>query len=597
MVKTTVGIVGNGTVGQATALLQCNDISVIIYDIQPEKCVPENTTLEEVAKCEWVFICLPTPIGFHGSCQTDYIKEVIASLREYNTQAHLVIRSTVPPGVCRSFGVHSMPEFLREEHWESDFRDQTDWVVGVNDHLPSAQAFKTALQELLTSAKEAECIKGDQIDFLKAEEAELVKYARNAFLCTKVSFFNEIENFSKRLGVDFDSVRQAVCKDSRIGDSHSQVPGPDGKRGFAGKCLMKDLSALCLSMESYGVAPIMLRPVLGRNIRKDRPNGDWMKPAKPIRLSKTALEKQPIGQLRSLCAQRGINIRDCVEKSDLIEKIVQFDKNQEEHQKKQEEANTPRPAALPIQMAPPTDYPGQPTGGPRRVDPRTGFIPPNTTSRPIPQFSNEAESKTKEGEGESTSNGEAQDTPNTQEVTTRDTTSASEVNDEPSTAPVPQPQQQGVQPQQPQQQGFPVQQQQGFPVQQQQGFPVQQQQGFPVQQQRQQGFPVQQQQGFPVQQQRQQGFPVQQQQGFPVQQQQGFPVQQQRQQGFPVQQQQGFPVQQQRQQGFPMQQQRQQGFPVQQMGVPQAGFPAQTRPAQGANQTFNFSGGVQPAYR
>jgi hypothetical protein len=46
-----------------------------------------------------------------------------------------------------------------------------------------------------------------------------------------------------------------------------------------------------------------------------------------------------------------------------------------------------------------------------------------------------------------------------------------------------------------------------------------------------------------------------------------------------------------------MQQQRQQGFPVQQMGVPQAGFPAQTRPAQGANQTFNFSGGVQPAYR
>jgi hypothetical protein len=473
-----------------------------------------------------------------------------------------------------------MPEFIREEHWESDFRDQTDWVVGVNDHLPSAQAFKTALQELLTSAKDGECIKGDQIDFLKVEEAELVKYARNAFLCTKVSFFNEIENFSRRLGVDFDSVRQAVCKDSRIGDSHSQVPGPDGERGFAGKCLMKDLSALCLSMESYGVAPIMLRPVLGRNIRKDRPNGDWMKPPKPIRLSKTALEKQPIGQLRSLCAQRGINIRDCVEKSDLIEKIVQFDKNQEEHQKKQEEANTPRPAALPIQMAPPTDYPGQPTGGPRRVDPRTGFIPPNTTSRAMPQFSAEAESKNNEGEGESTSNGEAKDSPgvNNQEAHP----DVNGANGDLPTPPVPQ--QQGVPMQQPfqgqQQQGVPM--QQPFQGQQQQGVPMQQpQQGFPVQQQRQQGFPVQQQrqQGFPVQQQRQQGFPMQQQR------QQGFPVQQQRQQGFPVQ------------QGFPMQQQRQQGFPVQQMGVPQAGFPAQTRPAQGANQTFNFSGGVQPAYR
>ena len=185
-----------------------------------------------------------------------------------------------------------MPEFLREDHWESDFREQTDWVVGVNDHLPSAQAFQTALQELLTRAKDSGVIKGDNISFLKAEEAELVKYTRNAFLSTKVSFFNEIENFCTRLGVEFESVRKAVCQDSRIGDSHSHVPGPDGERGFAGKCLMKDLSAMCLSMESYGIAPVMLRPVLGRNIRRDRPNGDWMKPQKPIRLSKTALESQ-----------------------------------------------------------------------------------------------------------------------------------------------------------------------------------------------------------------------------------------------------------------------------------------------------------------
>ena len=549
MTKTTVGIVGNGTVGQATALLQGEEISVSIYDILPEKCVPEGTTLEQIAACDWVFVCLPTPIGFHGSCHTDFVKEVIASLREYNTQAHLVVRSTVPPGACRSFGVHHMPEFLREDHWESDFRDQNNWVVGVNDHLPSAQAFKKALQELFTRAKDSGVVKHDQLSFVKVEESELVKYARNAFLCTKVSFFNEMEGFCNRLGLDFESVRKNVCCDSRIGDSHSYVPGPDGERGFAGKCLMKDLSGLCLSMESYGVAPVMLRPILGRNIRKDRPKGDWMKPQKPIRLSKEALEKQPIGQLRSLCGQRGINTRNCVEKNDLIEKIVQFDDAQEEREKQQREAETPRPAALPIQMAPPPDYPGHPTGGPRRVDPRSGFIPPNTTSRAMPQYSS---GETKEGE----TDGAGGDTNGTSE--------------EPEAAP-------------PQQDPSTPQQQQGFPMQQ------PQQQGFPMQQ-------PQQQQGVPMQQPQQQGFPMQQPQ------QQGFPMQQPQQQGFPMQQpqQQGFPRQQPQQQGFPRQQPQQQGFPRPQRGPVQQGFPgfpAQSRPAQGANQTFNFSGGVQPVYR
>ena len=74
----------------------------------------------------------------------------------------------------------------------------------------------------------------------------MVKYITNAFLATKVSFSNEMYELCKKLEIDYDKVIEYSKQDVRLGNSHWQVPGPDGDFGFGGHCLPKDLNALIL---------------------------------------------------------------------------------------------------------------------------------------------------------------------------------------------------------------------------------------------------------------------------------------------------------------------------------------------------------------
>lgn len=83
-----------------------------------------------------------------------------------------------------------------------------------------------------------------KINVVKPQEAIAIKYFRNAFLATKVSFFNEICDFCDEYGINFGQVRAGIAADKRIGDSHSYVWPEDGVRGWGGYCFPKDTSAL-----------------------------------------------------------------------------------------------------------------------------------------------------------------------------------------------------------------------------------------------------------------------------------------------------------------------------------------------------------------
>jgi UDPglucose 6-dehydrogenase len=74
-------------------------------------------------------------------------------------------------------------------------------------------------------------------------EASMVKYTTNCFLSIKVAFFNQLYDMCQANGADYDTVRQVLSFDNRIGHSHMQVPGPDGSRGFGGACFPKDTNA------------------------------------------------------------------------------------------------------------------------------------------------------------------------------------------------------------------------------------------------------------------------------------------------------------------------------------------------------------------
>ena len=269
-----IGIIGNGYVGKATALFGCEDVDVVIYDKESNKCVPFNTQLRDMKSCELVFVCVPTPMSQDGSsCNTSIVEEAIASLRQYVSNDKIVLRSTVPVGTATKLGVMYMPEFLTEANWENDVKNCMDWVVGLQK--PSCYNTQTRFHKLFHGAYKNKKIATPYPIFMGAEEAELVKNGRNAFLATKVSFFNEIEEFCRLKDISYEMVKQGIAIDKRIGDSHSAVPGPDGKRGYGGTCFPKDIASLYHQMSEEGMESYILEGSIARNNQVDRVEQDW----------------------------------------------------------------------------------------------------------------------------------------------------------------------------------------------------------------------------------------------------------------------------------------------------------------------------------
>jgi UDPglucose 6-dehydrogenase len=108
----------------------------------------------------------------------------------------------------------------------------------------------------------------------KPVEAEMVKYVANTFLATKVSFANEIYDICNFLDIDYDTVVDIARIDSRLGDSHWQVPGPDGKRGFGGSCFPKDINALISFCKTNNIELNTIASAWDTNL-KVRPEQDW----------------------------------------------------------------------------------------------------------------------------------------------------------------------------------------------------------------------------------------------------------------------------------------------------------------------------------
>jgi UDPglucose 6-dehydrogenase len=269
-----IGVVGNGFVGNATSLFKCDDIDVVVYDKDPNRCDPADTSPQRLFDCDFVFVCVPTPMNKDGSCHTVIVEKCIYELNIAGVRdENIVVRSTVPVGFCESLGVNFMPEFLTESNWVEDFKKNNAWVFGV-DSIYSTSV-KSRFIELISLAKGSGAIENDDIFFCSTKEAELAKLARNSFLATKVSYFNEIFDFCDKEEVDYNTVAELTGLDPRIGQSHTQVPGPDGKRGFGGTCFPKDISSLNYQLEQVGIESYIIEAAKSRNTQVDRKEQDW----------------------------------------------------------------------------------------------------------------------------------------------------------------------------------------------------------------------------------------------------------------------------------------------------------------------------------
>lgn len=270
-----IGIIGNGFVGKATKLLQSPSIKILVYDIRPEACEPLNTTIEDIEKCDLVFYCLPTPMNHHGKCYTKLLEDSISTLKN----PFKVIRSTVPVGFSQSQNCFFMPEFLTEANWREDFINSTHWVFGLiqgEENKTLNNEFSIKIEKLFNTSAHEGLIVSNKTCFISNSEAESLKLFKNCFLSAKVGIMNELYDFCLAKNVNYENVKKYLLLDSRIGNTHMNVPGCSGLRGFGGTCFPKDTHSLYTQFQESSVHSIIFQSVLDRNDNLDRPQREWV---------------------------------------------------------------------------------------------------------------------------------------------------------------------------------------------------------------------------------------------------------------------------------------------------------------------------------
>jgi len=219
-----------------------------------------------VGEADLVFIAVGTPTRRgDGHADLSYVyaaaKEIAAHLNGYTV---IVDKSTVPVGTARQvkriveetnpdadFDVASNPEFLREGAAISDFMRPDRVVLGIE-----SDRAKALLSELYRPINLIEA----PIMFTELESAELIKYASNAFLATKISFINEISQLCEAVGADVQAVAKGMGMDGRIGRKFLHA-GP----GYGGSCFPKDTLALIRIAQEHGVSTRIVETVVEVN--------------------------------------------------------------------------------------------------------------------------------------------------------------------------------------------------------------------------------------------------------------------------------------------------------------------------------------------
>jgi len=216
-----------------------------------------------------IFITVNTPTLDDDTCDLSHVFEVARGIARYmNCYKIIVDKSTVPVGTGQKvkkeilralneqnrqlgFDVVSNPEFLKEGSAVYDFINPERIVIGAENE---------SAVEKIKKVYEDQVLYNIPVLVTSIETAEMIKYASNAFLASKISFINEIANICELCGADISQVARGMGLDSRIG-SKFLSPGP----GFGGSCFPKDVRALAGISKEYGYTPGLLCSVLDVN--------------------------------------------------------------------------------------------------------------------------------------------------------------------------------------------------------------------------------------------------------------------------------------------------------------------------------------------
>lgn len=284
-----------------------------IYEPGLEQLVKQNVAAERLffttdyaialKDAEYAFIAVGTPSGNDGEADLRYVRSAAEAIADHVKNAILVInKSTVPVGTgdwvadvinrrrhgkALNFSVVSNPEFLREGSAINDFMNPDRVVLGSEDQSAAdrvAQLYQPLRCTIMTT---------------DLRTAEMIKYASNAFLATRISFINEIANICEELGADVREVARGMGLDKRIGPQFL-----DAGLGWGGSCFPKDVKALEHMAVLHGTQPQLLQAVMEINRNQRR------RAVMKLRKSLKTLNEKTIGMLGIAFKPNTDDIRD-----------------------------------------------------------------------------------------------------------------------------------------------------------------------------------------------------------------------------------------------------------------------------------------------
>jgi UDPglucose 6-dehydrogenase len=257
---------------------------VPIHEIGLRDLVERNLRLERlkftsepqkaIQDAEVIFMCVGTPPKMNGEADMSYFYAAAETIGKFIDSYKVIVnKSTVPVGTTErvrkiineelakrgisvEFDVVSNPEFLREGAAVKDFQNPDRIIIGTSSE--KAMAILTKLYKVLARTDKP-------IMFTAEKNAELIKYAANAMLATRISFMNEFSQLCEHMGADIKVIAKGIGLDDRIGPRFLQAGC-----GYGGSCFPKDVKALSQMLEQYGLTSNLMRTIDYINERQKR---------------------------------------------------------------------------------------------------------------------------------------------------------------------------------------------------------------------------------------------------------------------------------------------------------------------------------------